>query len=59
MNEYQISFKDGLFIESVTVQANSRDEAQESAIEFWESRGVVHGDLAIIRRQRPLPLLPY
>jgi hypothetical protein len=59
MNEYQVSFTDGRFVESVTVEATDRESAQEAAIEFWEAQGVVHGDIRIIRRARTLPLLPY
>jgi hypothetical protein len=59
MNEYEVKFADGRFWESVTVVADSREEAQESAIEFWESQGVVHGELHIARVPRSLPLLPY
>lgn len=59
MDMFEVSFIDGRFIESVTVEATSADGAQESAIEFWEERGVVHGDLRIMRTVRALPLLPY
>lgn len=58
MNEYEVSFVDGRFIESVTVEAEDREAAQESAIEFWEDRGVVHGDLTISLRKRAF-MLPY
>lgn len=58
MNMYEVSFVDGRFIESVTVEASNREAAQESAIEFWEERGVVHGDLTIMLQKRSF-MLPY
>ncbi|MFM0263295.1 hypothetical protein [Paraburkholderia sediminicola] len=60
MDEYEVSFIDGRFYESVTVEASNADAAQESAIEFWEEQGIVHGEIVrCVRRARALPLLPY
>jgi hypothetical protein len=59
MTEFRVSFLDRGFIESVTVEAASREEAQEHAIAFWEEQGIVHGELTIAVPARSLPLLPY
>jgi len=59
MNIYEVSFVDGRFIESVIVEADSREVAQELAIELWEDLGIVHGEIRCIRRERALPLLPH
>lgn len=59
MNEYEVSFIDGSFIEAVTVGAENAEDAQAAAIQFWEEQGIVHGDIRIHRKERALPLLPY
>lgn len=48
MNTYSISFtdEDG-FIESINVEAACAEAAQESAIDFWEAAGIVHGAITI------------
>lgn len=45
--KYQITFADGL---TFTTAAADRDEAQEIAIEHFESVGVVHDSIISIRR---------
>lgn len=48
MSLYRVSFTDERGeIEAVVVPAIDREAAQESAIAFWESAGVVHGALTI------------
>lgn len=49
-HEFEVSFVDGRFTNSVTVEAADREAAQEAAIELWESQGVMHGDLRIMRK---------
>jgi hypothetical protein len=60
MDNFEVSFIDGRFYESVTVAANDAESAQEAAIEFWEEQGIVHGEIVrIVRCAKRLPLLPY
>lgn len=60
MSHFEVSFVDGRFVESVTVEAQDAEAAQEAAIEFWEDQGIVHGEIVRIhRKERALPLLPY
>lgn len=50
MSEYEVSFKDGKTIITLTVAASDREAAQEIAIDTWESAGVAHGELKIVRK---------
>lgn len=59
MDLFEVSFVDGRFYESVTVEAESVADAQEAAIQFWEDEGIVHGEIRVSRKERALPLLPY
>jgi hypothetical protein len=54
MSQYRVSFTDEQGeIEAVVLQASSAADAQERAIDYWEERGIVHGDLCVAVANSP------